>query len=219
MRFTNTTHTTASIEWRISQISYTPEIYYVKYGTSSTSLTLNTTTIESGSDVSITNQIYSVELRGLTFNTTYYYQVVASNSIGSSYSSVKSFVTVSLSKLTCIDHGSENYKYHFHIAVVVLVRAQGVPRTGEIYQLTCTATRAVNTTNLPTTVTWIGPNGQIISNGSGIALNPFKVNSTTTTSVLTFSPLAVVHEGDYTCLAAIGATQNSYLYTVTVESK
>ena len=219
MQFTNTTHSTATIEWRISRISYTPEIYYVKYGTSSSSLELNTTSIGSGNDVSITNQIYSVDIRGLTFNTTYYYQVVASNSFGSSYSSVKSFVTVSLSKLTCINQGDGNYKCHFHVAVVVLVRTQGVARTGEMYQLTCSATRAENTTNLPTTISWIGPNGQIVSNGSRSVLNPLEVNSTTTTSVLKFRPLAVVHEGDYTCLAAIGATQNSYSYTVTVESK
>lgn len=71
----------------------------MKYGTSSSSLDQETPSIESGSDLSITNQIYSVDIRGLIFNTTYYYQVVASNSFGSSYSSVRSFVTVSLSKL------------------------------------------------------------------------------------------------------------------------
>ena len=101
----------------------------------------------------------------------------------------------------------------------MLVHAQGVTRTGETYQLTCSATRAENTTNLPTTVTWIGPNGYINSNESGLTLNPLEINSTTTSSVLKLSPLAVVHKGDYTCLAAIGATQNSYTYTVIVESK
>lgn len=102
----------------------------------------------------------------------------------------------------------------------MLVRAQGVARTGETFQLTCSATRAQNTTNLPTTITWIGPNGHVItSNGSGITLKPVEVNFTTTTSVLKFNPLAVVHKGDYSCLATIGTTQNSYTYTVTVESK
>ena len=101
----------------------------------------------------------------------------------------------------------------------MLVRAQGVATTGEAYQLVCSATRAENTTNLPTAITWMGPNGHITTNGSGIALLPPESNSTTTRSTLKFYPLAVVHEGDYTCSAAIGATQNSYTYTVTVESK
>jgi hypothetical protein len=99
VRFTNTTHSTATIEWRVSRINYTPESYSVEYGTSSRLLEFETTSIESGSDITITNQIYSVDIRDLSFNTTYYYQVVASNSFGSTYSSVKSFVTVSLSKL------------------------------------------------------------------------------------------------------------------------
>jgi hypothetical protein len=101
----------------------------------------------------------------------------------------------------------------------VLVRAQGIATTGGAYQLICSAIREENTTNLSTTVTWMGPNGHITTNGSGITLFPPEINSTTTSSTLKFSPLAVVHEGDYTCLAAIGATQNSYTYTVTVESK
>lgn len=207
----------------MSHINFTPETYYVKYGISSSSLDLETTHIESGTDVTITNQIYSVDIRGLTFNTTYYYQVVASNSFGSSYSTVKSFVTVSLSKSACGNYRREMFSFSkcfFCVAIVVLVRAQGVARTGETFQLTCSATRAENTTNLPTTITWIGPNGHIIaSNGSGITLKPVEVNYTTTSSVLKLNPLAVIHAGDYSCLAAVGTTQNSYTYTVTVESK
>ena len=92
----------------MSQINYTPETYSVKYGTSSSSLELETASIGSGNDVTLTNQIYSVDLTGLIFNTTYYYQVVASNSFGSSYSTVKSFVTVSLSKLAHKKYGILN---------------------------------------------------------------------------------------------------------------
>ena len=92
----------------MSRINFTPETYYVKYGISSSSLDLETTSIESGTDLTITNQIYSVDISGLTFNTTYYYQVVASNSFGSSYSTVKSFVTVSLSKSASENYGTES---------------------------------------------------------------------------------------------------------------
>ena len=100
----------------------------------------------------------------------------------------------------------------------MLVRAQGTARTGEMYQLTCIATRAENVSNLPTTITWIGTDGHELSNGSGITLQQLDSNTTTTSSVLQFSALAVVHEGVYLCLAAIGTTQNSYTFTVTVES-
>ena len=86
----------------MSRVAYTPETYYVKYGVSSLLLEQETASIESGNDVTITNQIYSVDVTGLTFNTTYYYQVVASNPFESTYSSVKSFITVSLSMLHCI---------------------------------------------------------------------------------------------------------------------
>ena len=58
--------------------------------------------IESGSDLTITNQLYSVDITGLTSNTTYYYRVVASNSFTSTPSTISSFVTVTLRKyLNC----------------------------------------------------------------------------------------------------------------------
>lgn len=100
MQYTNTTHSTATIEWRIPAITYTPENYFVVYGTSASSLNERSTSIGSGSDIAITSQIYSVVLTGLLSNTTYYYQVVASNGFSSTRSSLGSFVTVSLRKLT-----------------------------------------------------------------------------------------------------------------------
>lgn len=99
VQYTNTTHSTATIEWRIPTITYTPETYYVEYGTSPTSLNEQTSIIGSGSDLTLSNEIYSVVITGLLSNTTYYYRVVASNNFTSSRSTLGSFVTVSLRKL------------------------------------------------------------------------------------------------------------------------
>ena len=98
VRYINTTHSTATIEWRISSIAYTPETYYVEYGTSRSVLNQQSRSIESGSDLTITNQLYSVDITGLMSNTTYYYRVVASNSFTSTPSTISSFVTITLRK-------------------------------------------------------------------------------------------------------------------------
>ncbi len=99
VQYTNTTHSTATIEWRITEIGYTPENYFIQYGTSALSLSQRTQSIGSGSDLTITNQIYSEMISGLASNTTYYYRVFASNSFASTTSSIGSFVTVPLREL------------------------------------------------------------------------------------------------------------------------
>ena len=103
-------------------------------------------------------------------------------------------------------------------AIVVLVRAQGVPRTGEMYQLTCTVTKDQSIRNTPL-ISWIMSGEQIASNGSGITLRSLATNDTTASSVLQFDSLTVMHEGDYICQAIVGTTNISYTYTVSVESK
>ena len=98
VRFTNTSHSTATLEWRIPLITYTPETYYIEYGISSTMLDQRSVSTGSGGDLTVMNQVYSVDLTGLSSNTTYYYRVVASNSFTSTSSSLGTFVTVSLCK-------------------------------------------------------------------------------------------------------------------------
>ncbi len=101
----------------------------------------------------------------------------------------------------------------FDAAVVVLVRAQGVARTGERYQLTCTVTENVGGAPV---IAWMNSGGVIASNRSGIALGPVMTNSTASTSVLLFDPLTVGHEGNYTCQATLRAVNFSYTYSVAV---
>ena len=101
---------------------------------------------------------------------------------------------------------------------MVLVRAQGVPRTGEMYQLTCTVTKDKSIMDTPL-ISWVVSGVPLASNGSGITLRPSVVNVTTNSSVLEFDLLTVMHEEDYTCQAIVGTTNVSYTYPVSVESK
>lgn len=61
-------------------------------------LDLQSQSVGSGSELTITNQLYSVGVTGLISNTTYYFRVVASNSFTSTPSTISSFVTVVLRK-------------------------------------------------------------------------------------------------------------------------
>ena len=79
------------IQWTVAYISYSPETYVVQYGTSRETLVHNSS--RRASEVGTTT--YSVPLSGLRDNTTYYVQVLATNTaLRSSRSSVESFTTL-----------------------------------------------------------------------------------------------------------------------------
>ena len=66
----------------------------MKYGTSQDTLIQNSSTIYSGDDITITDITYSVKLSNLKENTTYYVQVVATNTaLRSNTSNVEGFTT------------------------------------------------------------------------------------------------------------------------------
>ncbi len=100
-----------------------------------------------------------------------------------------------------------------YVAVVVLIRAQGLARTGERYQLTCTVTK--NDRSVPS-INWMDLGGLITSDSSGMTLGPLMSNGTTSSSVLMFDPLAVQHGGNYTCQATFRSMTFSYTYSVVV---
>ena len=80
------------IQWTVAHISYSPETYIVQYGTSRETLVHNSS--RRASEVGTTT--YSVPLSGLRDNTTYYVQVLATNTaLRSSRSTVESFTTLS----------------------------------------------------------------------------------------------------------------------------
>ena len=81
------------LQWIISRVTYIPEIYTVMYGISSTLLNYTSDAVVGGSDITAINQVYSASLNGLQPSTTYYYQVVATNSAGSNSSNVEQVTT------------------------------------------------------------------------------------------------------------------------------
>ena len=83
----------------MSRIAYTPENYTVHFGTSPGSLTPFSQQQQSGDNFTATNLQFSLQLTGLAPGTTYYYQVVAVSSVGSTASVEQSFTTAELRKL------------------------------------------------------------------------------------------------------------------------
>ena len=81
------------IQWTVPYISYSPETYVVQYGTSRDSLIHNSSSTDSEEEV----MTYSVELSDLRDNTTYYVQVLATNTAQrSNRSTVHNFTTLPL---------------------------------------------------------------------------------------------------------------------------
>ena len=86
--------TTAVVLWTVTTIAYTPETYVVSYSTGSLKRqVLMSEPVESGADFDAVNQLFSVELTGLEPNTTYNYQVISSNTVGTNTSETKTLTT------------------------------------------------------------------------------------------------------------------------------
>lgn len=89
----------AKVQWLIPAIIYTPESYTVIYGRDPVLLNVSSEVVIGTDKIKEINQIYSVSLRDLQPNTTYYYQVIATNSFGSVNSDVEKFITPPPSEL------------------------------------------------------------------------------------------------------------------------
>lgn len=96
----------ATIQWRVRALQYTPELYSVLYGTSESNLTSATAPVPSGDDITRVNFDLSVELEDLEVTTTYYYQVEAENTVGVALSAISSFTTTGLRK--CLSERQQN---------------------------------------------------------------------------------------------------------------
>ena len=90
---TNVQDSSALIQWIVPSIAYTPEIYVVEYGTSQDSLDMTSDPTHSGEDITVVNQMYSVQLSSLEPVIQYYYKVVATNTAQSRSSNLLSFKT------------------------------------------------------------------------------------------------------------------------------
>ena len=80
------------ISWAVDQLAYTPEQYVIKYSTDSSSLSTISQPLSSGDDIYLTNAVYRQEITDLSVGSTYYYQILSSNSEGARESGIMSFV-------------------------------------------------------------------------------------------------------------------------------
>ena len=85
--------TSYQIDWEIFHIAYTPESYVVMYGTSPDTLNLTSETIQGNSNITSTNDHFSVILQDLNHDTAFFFQIVAINSFGPSPSEVMMLTT------------------------------------------------------------------------------------------------------------------------------
>ena len=83
------------IEWIVPSVAYSPESYVVMYGTSEDALDLTSDTVQGSSDITSTNEHYSVVLRNVDFETTYHFEIVATNSFNSTSTDTLTFTTQS----------------------------------------------------------------------------------------------------------------------------
>ena len=104
----STDATTATVQWTVPLIAYTPETYVVSYSTGGlTRQVLMSDPVESGADFDAVNQMFSVELTGLEPNTAYNYQVVSSNTNGSNTSESESLNTTAGNLISYVDKLSQ----------------------------------------------------------------------------------------------------------------
>ena len=94
------------IQWTVAYISYSPEMYLVQYGINMEDLDQNSSSVHSGDDITITSKAYSVVLSGLRDNTTYYVQVLATNTAQRSNTSiVTGFTTLFMMEMKAGNNG------------------------------------------------------------------------------------------------------------------
>ena len=87
-----TTPYSVDITWVVEFISFDNETYSVQYGSDMT-LQDSSEMVMGSTDGLVTNQVFSVNITGLTPFTTYYYIVWANNSVGNTKTSIMSFTT------------------------------------------------------------------------------------------------------------------------------
>ena len=87
--------TTTNITFTIPTIAYTPENYSISYvGHELQSTITDSMTVMSSSNISATNEQYSIILSGLEEDNTYSFTIVSTNCIGSTNTSMMNFTTL-----------------------------------------------------------------------------------------------------------------------------
>lgn len=94
----NIDHSRAVIQWTVPSIAYSPESYFIRYGTSRNHLTYKSATLIGSQDLNARDQTLTIMLKYLIHDTQYYYQVVSTNTYDETTSVVYSFRTTKLGK-------------------------------------------------------------------------------------------------------------------------
>ena len=82
-----------TISWTVANIAFDHENYTVIYGTERAVLQNTSEVVEGDHNVFATDGVFNVTIAGLTPFTTYYYILLANNSIGSTSSNLMNFTT------------------------------------------------------------------------------------------------------------------------------
>lgn len=88
------TFNSVTIQWRVSTITYTPEMYIIHYGFSESTLNQRSVTVMGNQDTSVANELFSVTVPELEMDTTYYYRVISTNAHDSASTDTGMFTTL-----------------------------------------------------------------------------------------------------------------------------
>ena len=94
----NFAYSSAVIQWTVPSIAYSPEIYFIRYGTSPNNLNLKSEVLQGTQNLNAKDQTLSITLRYLTHDTRYYFTVVSNNTNGQTESAPHDFSTSRLGK-------------------------------------------------------------------------------------------------------------------------
>ena len=94
----NFAYSSAVIQWTVPSIAYSPETYFIRYGTGKSNLNLKSEVLQGTQNLNAKDQTLSITLRYLTHDTRYYFQVVSNNTNGQTESAEHEFSTSRLGK-------------------------------------------------------------------------------------------------------------------------
>lgn len=97
-----TAPTSAVISWMVPHIFYTQESYLVQYGITMTRLNNTSKVVPGNTDLYAVDEVFSVNITGLTPFTKYYFVVLANNTIGNTSSDLSSFIANEKGMIVCV---------------------------------------------------------------------------------------------------------------------
>uniref|UniRef100_A0A1X7U7Q4 Uncharacterized protein n=2 Tax=Amphimedon queenslandica TaxID=400682 RepID=A0A1X7U7Q4_AMPQE len=167
------------ISWLVPMVVYTKEKYTVFFGTDKNALMQPFSSINGSTDLTLVDQVYSTRLTGLQGNTVYYYRILAENTVQyANFTDIMNFTTPppSFTELNISSSPGDSLTL------------------GTNSSLTCTITLSNSSLSPPTQVSWVGPNGAILT-----APRSNATIGSVTTVMLYLNGVRSSDAGQYTC--------------------